>query len=111
MHRQLMWFVAITLTAGIGYIIIDAVQRADTSLKILTQGMGTPDNPSREAVRAAEWNISYLLGLILGFATGVELVVGLAMWWRLYRSYFPNQGNPMSVTALDTALKNDSQSV
>jgi hypothetical protein len=83
-RRSLLWIVALALTACVGYVAIDAARRAGT-LSTFTRGMGTPDNPSREEVRAAEWNLVYLLGLAVGTASGVGVAVAAGLWWRLAR--------------------------
>lgn len=80
-----MCAVALALTAGVGYVGVDAARRAGT-LRTFTRGMGTPDNPSREEVRAAEWNLVYLLGLAAGAASGLGVAVVAWLEWRLART-------------------------
>jgi hypothetical protein len=83
--RSLMWVVAIALAVGVGYVVVDAARRAAT-LSTFTQGIGTPDNPSREAEREAEWNLIYLLGLAVGSASGLGVAVAGGLCWRLVRT-------------------------
>lgn len=90
MLRSLMLGVAlVALAAGVLYVGLDAVPRTAT-LGTLTQGIGTPDNPSREAVREAERNLIYLLGLIVGVASGLGLAIAAGLCWRLLRTRRPD---------------------
>ena len=82
MWRSLLWVVAFALTAGVGYVAIDAAQRAGT-LSTFTRGMGTPDNPSPREQRAAEQNLFYLVGLVVGAGTGLGAAGAASLWWRL----------------------------
>ena len=88
MWRSLLWVVAIALSVGVGYVAVDAAMRSAT-LNTFTRGMGTPDNPSREEVRLAEWNLVYLLGLGAGAASGVGVAVAAGLLWRLARPRRP----------------------
>jgi hypothetical protein len=88
-RRSLLWVITVALTVGVGYVAVDAAQRAAT-LGTFTQGMGTPDNPSRDAVRAAEWNLVYLLGLAVGAPSGIGVAVAVGLVWRLLRSRRPD---------------------
>jgi len=96
-----MWVIAIALTAGVGYVAVDAIRRAAT-LSTFTQGMGTPDNPSREAVRAAEWNLVYLLGLAVGLVSGLGVAIAAGLWWRIVR---PRHPDAEPGAAADTAAR------
>ncbi len=80
MWRPLMWVIAIAMTVGVGYVAVDAARRA-TTLGTFTQGIGTPDNPSREALQTAERNLIYLLGLAVGAVSGIVVAVAAGLWW------------------------------
>lgn len=84
MRRALLWIVALALTIGVAYVAIDATRRAAT-LDTFKRGMGTPDNPSREEVREAEWNLVYLIGLAVVSASVFGMAVAAGLWWRLAR--------------------------
>lgn len=84
MRRSLLWGIALALTAGVGYVTVDATQRV-TTLGTFTQGMGTLDNPSREAVWVAEWNLVYLFGLAIGSVSGIGSMVVAGLGWHLLR--------------------------
>lgn len=94
MRRILLCLIALTLTIGISYVAVDAARRAAT-LGTFTKGMGTPDNPTREEIKIAEWNLVYLLGLVVGTATGVGFAVISQYCWRLarYRRLNVEQGD------------------
>jgi hypothetical protein len=85
MWRSVLWVIAIALTAGVGYVAVDAARRLAATSKTFTQGMGTPDNPSPKAQQEAEWNLVYLLGLTVGVASGASLVVAAGLVLRLLR--------------------------
>jgi len=84
--RSLLWVVALTLTACVVCVAVDAALRATDIGSTLTRGMGTPDNPSLWEERAAERNMVYLLGLTVGLASGVGVVVAAGLGWHLLRS-------------------------
>lgn len=84
MRRTLLCFIAIVLLIGVSYVAIDTTRRAAT-LGTFTRGMGTPDNPTREEIKTAEWNLVYLLGLSVGTVTGVVFAVMSNILWRLAR--------------------------
>ncbi|MBM4071639.1 MAG: hypothetical protein FJ271_22320 [Planctomycetes bacterium] len=85
MSRSLTWLVVIAAAVGVGCVAVDAVQRAST-LGTLAQGIGTPDNPTNEAVREATLNLVYLLGLAVGAVSGIAMAVAAGLWWRLVRT-------------------------
>lgn len=88
MRRSLVWVVALALTVGVGSVALDAARRAAT-LATFTRGIGTPDNPSREEVKAPEWNVVYLLGLAVGTGAGAAMAAAAGLWWQLARSRRP----------------------
>lgn len=89
MWRSLLWVVAISLSAGVGYVAVDTARRAAT-LGVFTEGHGMPTQSPPEAFKAAEFNVVYLLGLAVGVAAGVGVSVAAAAWWRLARSRHPS---------------------
>jgi hypothetical protein len=82
LRHSLMAIVAVSLTAGVGYIAADTARRVAT-LGVFAEGHGMPTKSPPEAFQAAEWNVTYLIGLAVGVATGVGLSVATAAWWYL----------------------------
>lgn len=101
MWRSVLWMVALALGAGVGYVAVDATRRAST-LSTFTRGMGTPDNPSREEVRAAEWNVVYLLGLAVGSASGIGVAIATGLTLRLLRTG-RSYAEPLSDSSVEAA--------
>ncbi len=89
MRRATLCIVTVLLIGGIVYIAIDAVNRANSTLRTLTQGIGTPDNPTRQEERAAELNLFYLLGLAVGITAGLGLSASICLSWKLAQSCRP----------------------
>jgi hypothetical protein len=86
---MLLLVIALALTAGVVCTAVDLARRA-TTLGTFLQGMGAPDNPSDNAVREAEWNLAYLLGLSVGLVSALGASVAVWLWWRLAQSRHQN---------------------
>ena len=93
MSRSLQLVVALILTAGVGLAAADAARRSAT-FSVFTEGYGEPTRSPHERFRAAEWNVPYILGLVVGVAAGVGVSVASVLWWRLARSRRPDKGTP-----------------
>jgi hypothetical protein len=84
--RNLFWLVlAAGLALAIGWVAIDAAQRLET-LEVAFEGHGEPVKSPPAAFAAAERNVWYLLGLIVGTATGLSLAVVLQLSWSAMKA-------------------------
>jgi hypothetical protein len=64
------------LSAVVLVAVVDAVRRGNSAS---TLAISTA-NPPREVIRAAEWDLNYLVGFFPGVATGVAAVLAVALW-------------------------------
>jgi hypothetical protein len=71
-RKHLRIGLAIVLAVGVGWILIDAFQRAASALTVFLIAV---ENPSPEIVAKAERNFVYASGLTVGFITGIASVV------------------------------------
>jgi hypothetical protein len=68
--RYIPWALALVLSAAVACVAVDVVERIGT-LHVLTQGYGTPDNPTRAEQQLAGANVILLMGFAVGLGTGV----------------------------------------
>lgn len=77
----LMWVTAVALTVVVGWILIDTISKVQ-SLSVIA--ISTAD-PPRAEVRRAEWNLAYLIGLMVGGVGSLATAQVVLLWWRLTR--------------------------